>query len=530
MRSHSKSVLTTTIAISAICLFVCVQLPSAKAVAAAGQSEKKDFVNMDADTQVAYCVKMRQGLADDPYRPLYHFSPPFAGLHDPAGLCWWKGKYHLFYLFSPPGHRWLRGHAVSDDLVHWRDLPILPATIKGGTGQVWVDKDRVILATADATVAISSDPMLLNWTEIKSKPGGDNFLWHEGQYYYLVRSNHGRKTALELLRSKDLRQWKSMGNYLEDGYHTEPGTDCSCPNILSLGNDKHLLLFYSHNQGPKYYIGTSDLQKGRFTIEKHGRMNYGPVMRGSLTAPCGFVDPSGRCIGIWSILECMSSDLFLGTKAEVMSLPRKLSLNKKCTVKTVMFQYPELNPLCIEPIEELKTLRFNPVKIENMTIPANGEKILTGVQGRAMELEVVIDPQKAREVGLRILRSPDGQEQTTISLSMHAWAWPWTSDKRELMIDVSQASLSPDVASRTPEVGPLYLEDGEPLRLRVFIDRSIVEVFANGRQCLTLRAYPNRKDSNGVSLFSRGSEAKLVSLNAYQMKSIWPDLKDKQGR
>ena len=146
-----------------------------------------------------------------------------------------------------------------------------------------------------------------------------------------------------------------------------------------------------------------------------------------------------------------------------------------------------------------------------------------------MELEVVIDPQKASEVGLRVFRSPDGQEQTTISLFMHAWGWPWKGLKRELMIDVSQASLNPKIACRTPEIGPLYLEEGEPLRLRVFIDRSIVEVFANGRQCLTLRAYPSCKDSTGVSVFSRGSDAKLVSLNAYQMKSIWPELKDQQG-
>ena len=190
----------------------------------------------------------------------------------------------------------------------------------------------------------------------------------------------------------------------------------------------------------------------------------------------------------------------------------------------------DLNPLSIEPIEDLKKLHFNLVTLGNVVIPANGERVLTGVQGRAMELEVVLDPRQAREVGLRVLRSPNGEEQTSITLSMHAWAWPWGSDKRELMIDVSQSSLSPEIASRTPEIGPLYLKDGEPLRLRVFIDRSIVEVFANGRQCLTLRAYPTRQDSTGVSVFARGSEASLVSLNAYQMKSVWPDLKDQEGR
>ena len=251
--------------------------------------------------------------------------------------------------------------------------------------------------------------------------------------------------------------------------------------MLPLGNGKHIILFFSQNQGPKYYTGVSDLQSGRFKIEKHGRMNYGPVGRGSLHAPSGFVDTDGRCIGVWNITECMISDNFQGTKGQIMSLPRRLSLNP---VKTADegFNIRELNPLAIEPIEELKSLRFDPVKVENLAIPVNGEQKLDGVQGRAMELELVVDPMKAREVGIRVLRSPNGEEQTTISLSMNAYSWPWRTNKRELMINVSQASLSPDVASRTPEIGPLYLKDGEPVQLRVFIDRSVIEVFANGRQ------------------------------------------------
>ena len=86
------------------------------------------------------------------------------------------------------------------------------------------------------------------------------------------------------------------------------------------------------------------------------------------------------------------------------------------------------------------------------------------------------------------------------------------------------------IAGRTPEIAPLDLKDGEPLRLRIFIDRSIVEVFANGRQCLTLRTYPTLKDSTGVSVFARGGGAKLVSLVAHQMKSVWPELKSQEGR
>ena len=74
------------------------------------------------------------------------------------------------------------------------------------------------------------------------------------------------------------------------------------------------------------------------------------------------------------------------------------------------------------------------------------------------------------------------------------------------------------------------LGDAEPLRLRVFVDRSIVEVCANGRQCLTLRAYPEREDSTGVSVFARGGVAKLMSLSSWQMRSVWPELRYREGK
>ena len=508
-------------------------------VTSATKKDPPAFDNMDADAHVAYFLQKRQSAAADPYRPLYHISPPGFGLLDPCGLFRWQGKYHLFYLYSPTVLMWARGHAVSDDLVHWRDLPMLPTSTKGGTGQAWADSDRVMLSNSDGKLFMASDPMLLKWTEhpVKLPRIKDNSIWREKDYYYFTSPPGGPNTSLEIQRSKDLTKWEYMGKYVDDGYFTDPGTDFSCNNVLPLGNGKHLILFFTHNQGPKYYIGTSDLERGRFAIEHHGRMNYGPVSRGSLHAPSGFVDTDGRCIGLWNIMEGTAGDKYLtaqyGFKDQMISLPRRLSLNEQSTgkdVRNVNGVPMDINPLVIEPIEELKALRFNPVKVENVAIPANGEKVLTGMQGRAMELEAVIDPKKARQVGLRVFRSPNGEEQTSISLSMDAWSWPWSSDKRELMLDVSQASLSPAVASRTPEIGPLYLKDGEPLHLRVFIDRSVIEVFANGRQCLTLRAYPTRTDSTGVSVFARGGEANLVSLQAYQMKSIWPELKDQEGR
>ena len=57
--------------------------------------------------------------------------------------------------------------------------------------------------------------------------------------------------------------------------------------------------------------------------------------------------------------------------------------------------------------------------------------------------------------------------------------------------------------------------------LRIFVDRSVVEVFVNERQCVAVRVYPGREDSTGVSLLSQGQEAELLSLDCWQMRSIY---------
>jgi beta-fructofuranosidase len=68
------------------------------------------------------------------------------------------------------------------------------------------------------------------------------------------------------------------------------------------------------------------------------------------------------------------------------------------------------------------------------------------------------------------------------------------------------------------------MDENEPLKLRVFLDRSSIEVFVNGKQCVATRVYPKREDSIGVSLRSQGKDSKLTQLDAWQMKSIYDDV------
>ena len=68
--------------------------------------------------------EVRKGYEGDPHRPIYHYVNPEHTLNDPNGICFWQGRWHLFYQAYPPEdprQHW--GHAISDDLIHWEDLP-----------------------------------------------------------------------------------------------------------------------------------------------------------------------------------------------------------------------------------------------------------------------------------------------------------------------------------------------------------------------------------------------------------------------
>jgi beta-fructofuranosidase len=187
----------------------------------------------------------------------------------------------------------------------------------------------------------------------------------------------------------------------------------------------------------------------------------------------------------------------------------------------------------VEPAGDVESLRGTHHHVGQTRLLANKEIVLEGVHGNALELEAEIDDQGAPLVELTVLRSPDGQEFTRIAFyrarGYRDWD-RWTGKAPEdleriayslLSVDTSYSSTLPDARSRAPETAPVYLAPDEPLRLRVFVDRSVVEVYANGRQCLAVRVYPGRAESVGISLRAQGQDAVLRSLDAWQMQSIY---------
>ena len=478
----------------------------------------------------------RQAYEGDPHRPIYHYINPEAMLNDPNGLCFWQGLWHLFYQAYPPEdtrQHW--GHAVSEDLIHWRDLPyaIYPNPERCCfSGATLVEEDRVIAmyhgTVVGNMVAVSSDPLLLNWEKVSGKaviPAKladgttpvyrvfDPCIWKKDDMYYSLSGGtlpHGpggkRTRANFLLRSADLANWVYLHPFVEDDMFTLVGDDGACPYFWPIG-DRHILLFFSHMSGGQYLLGDYDTERDKFVVTAGAKNNFGAASPAGVHAPSATPDGKGGVIVIYNMNPAKP------TKGwnQIMTLPRRLTLLSK-------------DEIGIEPAGDIQSLRYGHQYINSRTLPAN-EDIVTGITGNAMELEIEIDPKSAPMVELNVLRSAYKREVTRILFFRERGMRnpDSSSGVRDslLTIDTSHSSILPDVLSRAPETGAVSIGPDETLKLRVFIDKSVVEVFANGKQCVATRVYPGREDSVGVSLRSQGQACELKSLNAWQMKDIY---------
>jgi len=503
----------------------------------------------------------RQRLASDPYRPLYHFVSPESGLNDPNGLCFWQGNWHLFYQTNPPEEpgrpHW--GHAMSSDLIHWRDLPhaIYPSPERMSfSGSALVEADRVIAiyygVGVGNMVAIAHDPLLLNWGKLTGRAvipepcemwnkttgkevtsglsgnsipvGAMNFMydpciWKKGRFYYslsggiLPHAPSGKRMRAEFLfRSKDLKSWEYLHSFVEGDFFGEIGDDGGCPYFWPIG-DRHILLHYSHRTGAKYIIGDYDTQRDKFIATAGGSFTFGNYYPGGVHAPSATTDGQGGVIAIFNINMAKPTQGW----DQIMSLPRRLTLLGK-------------DDLGMEPVGDIESLRGEHQRISPQKLPPNREIVFDHIHGNAMEIITEIDPKNAPMIELDVLRSPGKEEFTRICFFKqrgyrnweHAVGGHWDHNAIDslISIDTSRSSQLPDVLSRASETAPFYLPPGENLKLRIFIDKSVIEVFVNGRQCAAVRVYPGREDSLGVSLLAQGQEAELLKFDAWQMKSI----------
>ncbi len=476
---------------------------------------------------------IRRQLAADPYRPRYHFVAPANWLNDPNGCIQWQGTYHLFYQHNVAGPLWSDihwGHATSTDLVHWRDhaIALAPTPDSPDADGCWsgcaVDNDGVPTLIysgntigADGTrrqqtcIATSNDG-LQTWEKhpanpvIAGPPPGmetvqyrDPSVWREDATWYCVTGSGivGIGGTALLYRSADLVHWDYMHPLLtgDVGSHDPlwTGPMWECPQFFPLGN-KHVLLISVWDSGTKYvahYVGT--YANHRFTPESLAYTDVG----GSFYAPQSLQDDRGRRI-MWGWLrERRDRDAQQAAGwSGVMSLPRVLSL------------LPD-NTVGVAPAPELMMLRGAYTEIVNHDL-ASGEAILD-VYGDCLEIRAVFAPGDAQTCGLVVRRSPDGAEETRII---------YEAATQRLTVDRTRSNAT--ARSDDPITGGVVALTGDELLvLRIFLDGSTIEIFANERLCLAERIYASRADSLGIAAFATGGTATLRQFEAWNMASIW---------
>ena len=440
---------------------------------------------------------------------LTHPGPDRAIPADPNCAIFHNGRYHLHYIYQSKGHSF--AHVSSTDMVHWQRHPtvLTPPTTGHGmfSGTAFLTKDgkpAIIYHGAGSRrnqIAFALDDNLDKWSKptaveprtADGKPAKmrhwDPDCWLRGGTYYALGGG-GNPT---LAKSKDLKKWEFVGELLHPDFPKNlgvaKGEDISCANMFKIG-DKWMLLCISHGLGARYYLG--DFKGEQFLPYHHAMLNWA---RWDFFAPESLLTPDGRRV-MWAwctpwvnrmqkVGRKKNFDALLKGKLQpgIQSLPRELSL-------------PKDGVLRIKPLRELEKLRSDRKQVKSITVKSDTAHTLKGITGDTMELEIIFAAPTAREFGVKVLCGPDGKNGFTIS-----------SGK----------------ASKTLTVGyvnpPFELEKGEDLALRVFIDKSMIEVFANDRQAAVAWHEYEPKDLH-VSLFSKGGDVTVKNVTAWKIKPI----------
>ncbi len=500
--------------------------------------------------------KYREYLLNDPYRPAFHFAVPDDNgtPGDPNGAFFADGRYHLMYLYhnvADDAYHW--GHISSTDLLHWRHHPDALLSDKGDrgcySGGAFLDDDGTAYLTfwkfaaldenedrSGIAVAYSKPPydkweritpIAVNATEwgildmevegiVKhiacADPGN---IWKEGDCYYLQTGNlpvlkkYGQgEDALDeykgdytdLFRSKDLKNWTFAHRFyqnprLDEDYPAETEDDM-CPSLFRLSNkksggkliDKWLQIFLAHTRGAQYYIGS--LKDEHFYPEQHGRFSWNDK---ACFAPEALVDDKNRQI-VWFWLKGHTKDEFERCGwSGVFSFPRVV--------------WYEDGFLHMAPAEELDLLQYNEQSFSLGKVDA--PMALDVKNGELLRIKAKIVMGDATKAGFSVRCSSDNSEHTDIYVDRKSG---------KLVLDTT---ISGAVNWKKKEEAPFVLDEGEPIKLDIFVDKSIVEVYVNERQAICRKIYPvNPTDAVHVNVISDGAD--FGEVHAWEMSPTNP--------
>lgn len=482
-----------------------------------------------------------------PWRPQYHFSPPQNFMNDPNGTVFYQGEYHLFYQYNPEGNVWGHmswGHAVSPDMVHWRNLPIALHEVPGEymvySGSAVVDwnnssglcknpdlQDRSCLVAIYTAaykdrqkqhIAFSNDRGR-TWTNYSGNPVADldapdfrdpNVFWYAPQHKWIMVAVLADERTLVVLDSPDLKHWSKRSTFGPAGDTTG---QWECPDLIELpvegATEKRWVLIINRNPGAptggtgvRYLIGqfdganfTSEVPDAPALWADWGKDFYATNTWNDMPAS------DGRRVWIgwfsnWQYANTEPTILWRGAQ----TVPRRLMLRR----------YADGLRLGQRPVRELESLRRERLRVANASVAGANQRIRdAGLTGEVYEFEAELQPGKANDIGFRLRKSKNAETVVGYDVA-----------KGGVYIDRTRSgevSFSKDFPGRHfAEV-----ERKANVKLDVFVDRSSVEVFVNdGERVLSDRIYPP-PGSEGIELYEAGDGGRVVSLSVWELASTW---------
>lgn len=368
--------------------------------------------------KVADEVPGRDPLYHEPGRPQVHFSPVRGWLNDPSGMIYLDGVWHLYYAntrfanrMAGPDNAW--GHAVSRDLLHWKELPLFLCPVRGRhsfwTGGATVDvanttglgrpgapaivfsanngsdapqeHTQCVFVSTDGGATCTLDPRLM-YKPLPAEPGRRGggtrdpmILWWEPQRKWVMivyNQPPGCPRSFHFFESRNLRDWAET-SVLENMFE--------CPNLFPLpvdGNppDRRWVIWGSSTE---YLLG--DFDGSRFLPDGQGllRTHIGPYTASQVFANA----PGGRIVQIgWA--HCCNFDMEF---SQMAAFPLELSLAST----------PEGVRLRAHFVPELAGLRLEGWRRSDVTI-GSGLSLQAGDTSRALEVLAEIEAGDARAI------------------------------------------------------------------------------------------------------------------------------------
>lgn len=447
----------------------------------------------------------------DPARPIFHITAPAQWINDPNGPIFYKGFYHLFYQLHPfsdaSGPKYW-GHVRSRDLVKWEHLPIaLAPSGDAGEAEIWsgcctinglgqpmafytsIGPGKSAFDHADQWAAIGDDE-LITWRKSPGNPvlsdasndgtkiydWRDPFVFHDGKKTFLVlggslNESKGGQAVINIYEAENtgLTKWKYRGVLFQ--LPDAAARTSECPNFFKLGDE--WVLFVSPYGKVQYYIGDFDATTCRFHPRTRGVLDYGS----NFYAPNTMLVPDGRRL-VWGWINGFPDGH--GWNG-CLSVPRLLSSSRD-------------GQLLQNPAPQLKKLRGEGVAWKNVSLD-DDVKSFPLPAANTLEIVTEIDLQTAARVRFLI---QSGNKNSRVTLDY---------DGLELQVMGVNAPLTMPKGERT-------------LKLRIFLDRSVLEVFANETVCLTKTIAP-LEPGTSLEIHADGGHASAKQIQAWPMKNIW---------